>query len=703
MHPEVQQQGPGHCPICGMALELQNLEFQKLEPQNLEFKDAAAHEDLVEYHSMRRRLWVGVILSIPLLLLAMEIVPLQLRFSGWTQLILCIPVVFWGGGPFFARAWQSLLNRHLNMFSLIALGVVAAFFYSAFAVAMPEVLPTAFWHQGKVPIYFETASIITTLVLLGQVLELKARAKTTQAIKALLAHAAKTARIVMKNGQQQETPIEQVKVGDILVVRPGEKIPVDGIITEGNSVIDESMITGEPIPVEKGPDSAVTGSTLNQMGSFFMRAEKVGSDTLFARIIQMVSEAQRSRAPIQGLADTVSSYFVPAVVIVAVLTFLMWTVLGPSPALIYALVNAVAVLIIACPCALGLATPMSIMVGVGRGAQEGILIKNAEALEKLEKITAVAFDKTGTLTEGKPRLTTIVTREKGEEEQLLLLAAAVEQHSEHPLASAIVEEAKRRQLEIPPVERFQSITGGGVSGFVHQQEVLIGKASLLQEKACKGIDALQKQSSEYQNGQILLYIAVNGTAKAFMVVSDPIQATTPQALRALHRLGLKLVMLSGDQEQTVKRVAEQLEIDAYFSNVAPERKQDHVRRLQGQGYVVAMAGDGINDAPALAAANVGIAMGTGTDAAMESAQVTLIKGDLMGIARAIRLSRAVMRNIRQNLFFAFIYNAVGIPIAAGILFPWTGLLLNPIIAALAMSFSSVSVIANALRLKRTKI
>jgi P-type Cu+ transporter len=694
MHPEVQQQGPGTCPLCGMALEP---------------KDAATEEDQSEYSDMHRRLWVGVILSIPLLLLAMEIVPPSLHSfalsqgSQWLQLILCIPVVFWAGWPFFVRAWQSLLHYRLNMFSLIALGVAAAFFYSAFAVTMPEVLPVSFLHEGKVPIYFETASIITTLVLLGQVLELKARSKTSQAIKALLTRAAKTARIVLEDGQQNEIPIEQVKVGDLLLVRPGEKIPVDGMITEGSSVVDESMMTGEPLPVEKGPDSAVTGSTINQTGSFFMRAEKIGSDTLFARIVHMVSEAQRSRAPIQGLADTVSSYFVPVVVMVAVLTFIIWSIFGPSPALVYAFVNAVAVLIIACPCALGLATPMSIMVGMGRGAEAGVLIKNAEALEKLKKITVVVFDKTGTLTEGKPKITDIVAIEKGEEEMLLLLAAAVEQHSEHPLASAVMEEAKRRQLEIPSVDRFQSITGGGVSGIVRQQEVLIGRAALLQEKGCRGIEALQNLSESVQQGQTLLYIAVDGNAKAFFVVSDPIKASTPQAVRELHRLGLKLVMLSGDQEQTVKRVAEQLEIDTYFSGVVPQSKQDNVRKLQEQGYKVAMAGDGINDAPALAAADVGIAMGSGTDVAMESAHVTLVKGDLMGIVRAIHLSHIVMRNIRQNLFFAFIYNSVGIPIAAGILFPWTGLLLNPIIAALAMSFSSVSVIANALRLRRARI
>lgn len=690
MHPQIIQDHPGNCPICGMALEPRGVDHQA--------------QDNSEYKDMRMRFWIGAVLSLPILILAMINLDrfISPNLSRWLQFLLSTPVILWAGWPFFERGWQSIMNRSLNMFSLISLGVGVAYLYSVIAFFFPQLFPRSFLHQGVVPLYFETAAIITTLVLLGQVLELKARGQTSQAIKALLGRAAKLARIV-ENGQEKEISIDQVKIGDILRVRPGDKIPVDGKITEGKSSVDESMITGEPIPVEKEAGSLVIGSTINQTGSFLMRAEKVGSETLLSRIVQMVAEAQRSRAPIQGLADKVSSYFVPAVVLIAILTFIAWTLFGPEPSFTYGLVNAVAVLIIACPCALGLATPMSIMVGMGKGAENGVLIKNAEALEKLEKVKTLVVDKTGTLTEGKPKLTQMITQE-WEENDLLRLAASVEQSSEHPLAGAIVQGAKERSVSVPQAQEFNSITGGGVIGRVEGHDIVVGKPSFLQERHVNGVASLQEKAQELQKqAQTVMFVAIDGQAAGLITVSDPIKSSTPQAIEQLHQLGLKLVMLSGDNEQTAQAVAKRLGIDEVHAGVAPQYKQDFVKQAQGKSGFVAMAGDGINDAPALAAADVGIAMGTGTDVAMESAEVTLVKGDLMGIVRAIHLSHAMMKNIRQNLFLAFIYNVLGIPIAAGVLYPFTGLLLNPIIAALAMSLSSVSVIGNALRLRKIKL
>lgn len=694
MHPEIQQDHPGNCPLCGMALEP---------------KTAEAAPDSSEYYDMLFRFWIGAAFSIPLLILAMgSMIPTVDRLiapntSRTLQLLLSTPVVLWAGWPFFQRGWQSVINRHLNMFSLIALGVGVAYLCSCVAYLFPNLFPETFRQQGEVPIYFETAAMITVLVLLGQVLELKARSQTSQAIKALLGRAAHSARVV-RGDHEVEVPIDQVEIGAILHIRPGDKIPVDGRVTEGRSFVDESMITGEPPPVEKTAEDWVTGGTINQTGSFLMKAEKVGSETLLSRIIQMVSEAQRSRAPIQGLADKVSGYFVPTVILVAILTFVVWALFGSPPALAYALINAVAVLIIACPCALGLATPMSIMVGMGRGAEAGVLIKNAEALEKLERIHTLVIDKTGTLTEGKPQLTKIVANGSWKEEDILQLAAAVEQNSEHPLAASIVKGAHQRALRLPKVDRFNSTIGGGVVGSVEGKEIAVGKANFLQEQGIKGIASFQKQAQEYQEqAQTIIFVAIDGEAAGFITVSDPIKNSTPMAIDELHQMGLKVIMLSGDNEQTAKGVAATLKIDEYHGNVTPQYKQAFVKGLKGKSDRIAMAGDGINDAPALAEADVGIAMGSGTDVAMESAGITLVKGDLMGIVKAIRLSRAVMKNIRQNLFFAFIYNIAGIPLAAGILFPFTGLLLNPIIAAFAMSFSSVSVIINALRLRKIKL
>jgi Cu+-exporting ATPase len=694
MHPEIVQDHPGNCPICGMVLE----------PKNIEGK-----VDDSEYKDMHRRFWIGLAFSIPVILLAMGSMIAAFEhfisptLSRWLQFILSTPVILWAGWPFFERGWRSVVNRHLNMFSLISLGVGVAYLYSVVAFFFPHAFPNYFLHQGDVPLYFETAAIITVLVLLGQVLELKARSQTSQAIKALLGRAAKSARIIV-NGEEKEVSIDQVKVGDILRIRPGDKIPVDGKITEGKSTIDESMISGEPIPVEKEAGSTVIGATINQTGSFLMQAEKVGSETLLSRIVHMVADAQRSRAPIQSLADKVSGYFVPAVILVAILTFIIWAWIGPQPSFVYGLVNAVAVLIIACPCALGLATPMSIMVGMGRGAEAGVLIKNAEALEKLEKVKTIIVDKTGTLTEGKPKLTQVISNEHGKENEILRLAAAVENNSEHPLAASIVRGAKERSISLPKVENFQSFTGGGVIGNVENHEVLVGKPGFLQERKINGVATLQQKAQELQKqAQTVMFVAIDEQAVGLITVSDPIKSSTPDAIQQLHQLGQKIVMLSGDNEQTAQSVAKKLDIDEVHAGVAPDYKQEFVLRAKGKDGFIAMAGDGINDAPALAAADVGIAMGTGTDVAMESADVTLIKGDLVGIVRAIRLSHAMMKNIRQNLFFAFIYNAMGIPIAAGILYPFTGLLLNPIIAALAMSLSSVSVIVNALRLRNTKL
>jgi len=695
MHLEIQQDHPGLCPICGMTLEP---------------KEATEAVDDSEYRDMLHRFWIGVILTIPLLILsASKMLPflnleniVSVPVSRWLQFIISTPIVLWCGWPFFEKAWYSLLNRSLNMFSLIALGVGAAYFYSAFALLFPDWFPDSFKERGELFIYFEAAAMITVLVILGQVLELKAKSQTSQAIKALLGRAAKTAHLLI-DGQEREVSIDQVKVGDKLRVKPGEKIPVDGIVIEGSSFVDESMITGEPLPIEKKAKDGVTGSTMNQRGSFLMEATRVGSETLLARIVQMVSDAQRSRAPIQKLADVIAGYFVPIVVLVALLTFIIWGSIGPEPRFVFALVNAVAVLIIACPCALGLATPMSIMVGIGRGAEMGVLIKNSEALESLEKINTVMIDKTGTLTEGKPKIAQIIALDSWQENQLLAWAASVERNSEHPLAQAIVQGAKEQGIHIPEVEQFNSITGGGVTGIVAGKRVFVGKANL-EENQIAGVAGLQARAKEAQEqAQTVIFVAIDGQAVGFIAVADPIKDSTPKAIDALHQLGIKVIMLTGDNEYTAKAVAKKLNIDEVHAGVNPKDKNILIQQLKNEKQIVAMAGDGINDAPALAAADVGIAMGTGTDVAMESAGVTLVKGDLTGIVRAITLSRATMRNIRQNLFFAFIYNMAGIPIAAGVLYPFIGLLLNPVIASAAMACSSVSVILNALRLKRVKV
>lgn len=690
MHLQIRQEHPGNCPLCGMALEP---------------TVATDTSDNSEYNDMLFRFWVGLVLSIPVLVFAMggmfptfnQLIPPEI--SRLVQFFLSTFVVLWAGWPFFNKAYHSIVQRHLNMFTLIAMGVGTAYLYSIIALFFSSIFPSSFRHQGETSVYFETASIIIVLVLLGQVLELRARSQTSQAIKALLERAAKSARLV-REGQEIEIPIDQVQIQDLLRVRPGDKIPVDGIITEGKSFVDESMITGEPTPVEKTVGARVIGGTINQTGSFLMRAEKVGQETLLSRIVQMVSEAQRSRAPIQGLADQVAAYFVPAVIVIAILTFIIWALFGPEPWLTYGLINAVSVLIIACPCALGLATPMSIMVGMGRGAEVGVLIKNAEALERLEKVKTIIVDKTGTLTEGKPKLTEVVAIGEWSETDLIRFAAAVEQNSEHPLGASIVQGAKERFLDIPKVDDFVSVTGEGVIGRVENHDVIIGKLKLLQDRKIQKFQMLQEQAQKLQQqAQTVMFIAIDGQAVGLITLSDPIKKSTPRAVQELHQLGQKIVMLSGDNEQTAQAVAKKLEIDEVHAGIDPQYKQDFVKQAKNKDGFVAMAGDGINDAPALAAADVGIAMGTGTDVAMESADVTLVQGDLMGIVKAIHLSHAMMRNIRENLFFAFLYNALGIPIAAGILYPFTGWLLNPMVAALAMSLSSVSVILNALRLR----
>lgn len=695
MHPEIQQDKPGNCPICGMALEP---------------IETPPESDESEYRNMLKRFWLAAVLSIPILVIAMggmifpslnQLIPQSI--SRWIQLLLCTPVVFLAGWPFFERAWQSILNRHLNMFSLIALGVGVAYTYSLIVLLVPDAFPDSFRHQGEVPIYFESAAVITALVLFGQVLELKARSKTSQAIRSLLDKGAKTAWIV-REGKEIEVSINDVHAGDILRVKPGGKVPVDGTITEGHSSIDESMMSGESLPVEKGDGDSVIGGTINKTGSFLMRAEKIGSETMLAHIIKMVSEAQRSRAPIQDIADKVSSYFVPAVVIISILTFLIWAAIGPNPSYVYGLVNAVAVLIIACPCALGLATPMSIMVGMGRGAEEGVLIKNAETLQILENVQTLIVDKTGTLTEGKPQVEKVVAIEGTEENEVLRLAASLEKQSEHPLAQAILDGADQKNLKLLATDQFNSVPGGGVLGKLENRDIVVGKADFLKIQKVSGVETLLDLSLEYQEkSQSIIFVAAGGEAIGFITVSDPIKTSTPSAVEELHKMGIKVIMLSGDNEHTTKAVAEKLKIDEYHGGVNPEFKQNFVKKLRGKGHPIAMAGDGVNDAPALAEADVGIAMGSGSDVAIEGSPVNLIKGDLNGIVHAIHLSRAVMKNTRQNLFFAFIYNAAGIPIAAGILFPFTGVLLNPMIAALAMSCSSVSVIANALRLKKIKI
>ena len=659
-----------------------------------------------ELADMTRRFWVSVVLTLPLLALAMaemfepalvQSLPTPLRL--WGQLLLATPVVLWGGWPFFVRGWQSIVNRSLNMFTLIALGTAAAFGFSVFAVIFPNALPQNMRHDGAPPVYFEAAAVIVTLVLLGQVLELRARSATSGAIRALLGLQPKTARRLRDDGGEEDIPLAHVHVGDRLRVRPGERVPIDGVVIEGRSAVDESMVTGEPIPVEKVPGSRVTGGTVNTTGSFVMRAERIGADTLLAQIVRMVSDAQRSRAPIQRLADVVSSWFVPAVVLIAVVTSLGWGFFGPEPRLAYAVVNAVAVLIIACPCALGLATPMSIMVGTGRGAQAGVLIKNAEALETMEKVDTIVVDKTGTLTEGKPKLVRVVAVSGFREDDVLAFAAGLEQSSEHPLAAAVMAGAEERGVRPSRVEKFQSVTGQGVTGIVEGRKVMLGNVRLLAAEGVELGPLAARAKALREEGQTVVFLAVDGTLAGLIGVADSIKESTPEAIRLLRAEGLRVVMLTGDNPTTAEAVARTLGLDDVIADVQPANKAAVVERLQAEGRVVAMAGDGINDAPALAGAHVGIAMGTGTDVAMESADVTLVKGDLRGIVRARRLSRATMRNIRQNLWWAFIYNALGVPIAAGVLYPVLGVLLSPMIASAAMSLSSVSVIANALRLR----
>jgi Cu+-exporting ATPase len=680
----------------------------------LEPKTATAGSDdaeNAELRDMTRRFWISAALTLPVFVLAMaHVIPALARqswadshTSRWIQFALTTPVVWWAGWPFFRRGWRSIVSRHLNMFTLIAIGVGAAFVFSAVAMLMPGLFPHTMQHDGKVAIYFEAAAVIVVLVLLGQVLELRARSRTGSAIKALLNLAPPTARQVAPEGDH-EVPLDQVKVGDWLRVVPGDKVPVDGEVVEGHSSVEESMITGEPLPVEKAVGDKVTGGTVNGPGSFVMRAERVGSDTLLGQIVNMVAEAQRSRAPIQGLADKVAGIFVPTVLAVSVLTFVVWMWFGPEPKLAYAIVNAVAVLIIACPCALGLATPMSIMVGVGRGAQEGVLVKNAEALERLEKVTTLVVDKTGTLTEGKPKLMDVLPTGGFDAKEFLRLAASLEQNSEHPLAAAIVQGAKEKEITFEAVKDFRSVTAGGVFGTVAGHTVMVGKPDFLRNEKITGLEPLEASAVKLQEeGKTAMFVAIDGKPTGILAVADPIKSTTLEAIRQLHELGLKLVMLTGDNRRTAAAVAKQLGLDAVQAQIEPAGKIASIKKLRAEGEHVAMAGDGINDAPALSEAEVGIAMGTGTDVAMQSAGITLVKGDLRGIAKAIRLSRATMWNIRQNLFFAFLYNALGIPVAAGVLYPFFGLLLSPIIAGAAMSLSSVSVIGNALRLRKAKL
>jgi Cu+-exporting ATPase len=735
MHPEVRQVGPGSCPKCGMALEPVEVappatrtqyvcpmhpQIVRDEPGNCPTCGMALEPRVVtagdernpELDDMTRRLWVAAGFTVPLVVLAMgHMVPGNPlahlgspRVMAWAELLLCTPVVGWSGWPLLVRGWQSVVNRSLNMFTLIAMGISVAYLYSVIATIAPGMFPASFRDaSGKVGLYFEAAAVITALVLLGQVLELRARSQTSSAIRALLDLSPKMARLVRDDGSEVDVPLDQVQVGQALRVRPGEKIPVDGTIDNGSGTVDESMMTGEPMPVDKRVGDKVTGGTVNSAGSFIMRAEKIGRDTLLARIVQMVSEAQRSRAPIQRLADKVSAWFVPAVILIAVITFVVWAIFGPRPSLAYAVVNAVAVLIIACPCALGLATPMSIMVGVGRGARAGVLIKNAEAIELMEKVDTLVVDKTGTLTEGKPRLVLIRVAPGEDEAALLRLTASLERGSEHPLAAAIVAGAAEKRISLAQAQDFHSLTGRGVTGSVEGHIVALGNQKLLDELYVDS-GGLREQAEQLRaDGQTVMFVAVDGRAVGLLGVADPIKASTPEAVQLLKAEGLRLVMLTGDSRTTAMAVAKKLGIDEVEAEVLPDQKIAVVKWLQAQGRVIAMAGDGVNDAPALAQADVGIAMGTGTDVAMQSAGVTLVKGDLRGIARARALSRATMRNIRQNLFFAFVYNALGVPIAAGVLYPFFGILLNPVIAAAAMSFSSVSVIGNSLRLRQMKL
>ena len=730
MDPEVQQEGPGACPKCGMALEPLEFEYPAhrteftcpMHPDvvrseagscpdcgmALEARTIALEEEPnPELEDVTRRFKIGLALTLPLMLLAMvHMIPrgpiggASVEALNWVQLVMATPVVLWSGWPFFERAWASIVNRSLNMFTLVGIGTGVAYLYSTIATIAPDAFPASFEEAGGgVAVYFEAAAAITVLVLLGQILELRARGRTSNAIKALLQMAPATARRIDEGGREEDVPLEQVHPGDRLRVRPGAKVPVDGRIEEGSSAVDESMITGEPIPVEKTAGARVTGGTLNGTGSLIMVAEKVGSETMLARIVKMVAAAQRTRAPIQRLADVVASYFVPAIVLISVLTFAVWAVLGPEPRMAFALVNAIAVLIIACPCALGLATPMSIMVGTGRGARAGVLIKNAEVLEILEKVDTLVIDKTGTLTEGKPRLISVCPLDGRTEREVLSAAAGIEVGSEHPLAEAIVGGARRRKVEFQKAEKFKSLTGKGVIGAVGGHKIVLGNATLFEQRDIDRTPLLETAERLGRDGQTVMFLAIDDRPAGLLGVSDPIKKSTPEAIRMLQEEGVRIVMLTGDSRETAEVVAAKLGLDEFRAEVLPDAKQAAIKEFRSQNHIVAMAGDGINDAPALAAAHVGIAMGHGTDIAMESAGVTLVQGDLRGIVRARRLSRGTMRNIRQNLFFAFAYNSVGVPIAAGILYPFLGLLLSPIIASAAMTFSSVSVISNALRLR----
>lgn len=698
MHPEVVRDAPGSCPICGMALEPRGVQFE--EGESAELKD------------MTRRFWFATVLTVPLLLLVMgdmllghpTSAILSMRTRVLFELALATPVCTWSAWPFYVRAVQSVKNRSLNMFTLIGLGVSVAYVYSVVGALFPDVFPASFREMdGEVGVYFEAAGVIVTLILLGQVLELRARSQTGAAIRKLLGMAAKSARRIRDDGKEEDVPLDAVQVGDRLRIRPGEKVPVDGSVVDGRSNIDESMVTGEPIPVQKRPGDKVIGATINGTGGLVMRAEKVGSETLLSRIVAMVAEAQRSRAPIQKLADVVAGYFVPIVMLIAIGTFVVWSIVGPEPRMSHALINAVAVLIIACPCALGLATPMSIMVATGKGATIGVLFKNAEAIEVLRKVDTLVVDKTGTLTEGKPKLVSVAVEEGMDEATLLRLAATLERGSEHPLAAAIVKGAAERGVELSKADTFDSVTGKGVTGSVDGRAVGLGNRALMEALGVDATHLAERAESLRADGQTVMFVAVDRRPAGLIGVADPIKESTHEAIQALHAEGIRIVMMTGDSRTTAQAVAKKLGIDDVMAEVLPDKKAEKVKELQGQGRVVAMAGDGINDAPALAQAHVGIAMGTGTDVAMESASVTLVKGDLRGIARARKLSRGTMANIKQNLFFAFVYNAAGVPIAAGALYPAFGLLLSPIIAAAAMSFSSVSVIGNALRLKRTKL
>jgi len=735
MHPEIQQDHPGNCPKCGMALELVNHsltpsiqteyscpmhpEVVRNEPGDcpkcgmaLEPQITTTDSENIELTNMSHRFWVSLLLAVPVFIISMlkdlapDLIPegLSLQYIQWFEFALATPVVLWCGLPFFQRGWTSIVHRSLNMFTLVSIGIGTAWVYSVIATFFPQLFPPIMRdNSGAVAVYFEAAAVITTLVLLGQVLELRARSKTSDAIKLLLGLTPKTARIHLDDGSEEDIPLEHVKPGDILRVRPGEKIPVDGMVIEGSSSVDESMVTGEAIPVEKFIDMPLIGATINGTGSLLMRAEHVGSETLLSQIIHMVSDAQRSRAPIQKVVDYVVGYFVPAVLLIAFSTLLIWWVWGPEPRLAHAMVNAVAVLIIACPCALGLATPMSIMVGTGRGASAGILIKNAEALEIMEKIDTLVVDKTGTLTEGKPKLTSVYTVNDFIEQDVLRFAASLEKVSEHPLATAIVKGVEEKGLTLMQVEEFDSLTGQGVTGLVKGHRIALGNASLMAELNIDTSLLTERVNVLRQQGQTVMLISVGNKAAGLISVADPIKKNSVEALAQLHKSGIKVIMLTGDNKITAQAVAQSLGIDQVYADVFPEQKVEVVKNLQAKGHVVAMAGDGINDAPALAQADIGIAMGTGTDIAMESAGVTLVKGDLLGISKAHRLSQSTMRNIRQNLFFAFIYNSLGVPVAAGVLYPFFGILLSPMIAAAAMSFSSVSVISNALRLRRLSL